>query len=826
MERGRASTAAKDDPGDAAVALRLGGLAVAWGAGVAWQLQQPALLAPGPRVAGLALGVAALVLAWAARRRTAGWAAGLVALALLAAASTDQRAAWRLAAQLDPTLEGRDLVIVGTVATLPRQGPDGVRFAFAVDQARDAAGRPVALPPRLWLGWWRGWHDDTALDDPQAPLAAGQRWRFTVRLKRPHGTLNPQGFDRELWLFENGLGATGHVRSAGAHPARRLSGDAFMPVERARQALRDAIARQVPDPRLAGVVAALAIGDQAAIDREDWEVFRSTGVAHLVAISGLHITLLAWLAAAAIGRAWRCSATLCLGWPAPVAARWGGVGCALAYALLAGWGVPAQRTVLMLAVAALLAQAARDWPGPLVLLAAGLAVVGLDPWALLQPGFWLSFAAVGLLMLGNAEAATARSPSRLHAVGRVVRHGLRTQVVATLGLAPLTLLFFQQVSVVGFVANLVAIPLVTLVITPLALAGALWAPLWSLAALGVQGLLALLQPLAAWPAAALSVPAAPAWAQALGLLAAVVALLPWPWRLRGLALPLVLPLAWPLPPRPPPGTFELQAADVGQGGAVLVTTARHRLLYDAGPQYGREGDAGQRVLLPLLRATGPARLDALVVSHRDSDHAGGAASVMAALPVAVLHSSLEAGHALRDRAPVHRPCVAGEGWTWDGVHFDWLHPAADDLARAGPATRPNVLSCVLRIRGAQRSALLPGDVEAPQEAALLQRDRAAPAADVLLVAHHGSRSSSTDAWLDAVAPSLAIAQVGYRNRFGHPAPVVVDRFAARGIPLRRSDHCGAWTWRSDQPPEAGRCEREVRRRYWHWSPPPAAEAEP
>jgi len=320
--------------------------------------------------------------------------------------------------------------------------------------------------------------------------------------------------------------------------------------------------------------------------------------------------------------------------PAPSAARWGGLVAATAYAFFAGWGVPSQRTVWMLATVTLLQAGGLRWPWALVLLAAAFVVTLFDPWALTQPGFWLSFMAVGLLMASSPATGAPREagdqdstswrgwPKRFVAS---VRGGLRTQAIATLGLTPLTLVFFQQVSWVGFLANLVAIPLVTLVITPLALAGTLAAPLWSLAAAIVQGLDALLARLATVPGGAVwTVAVAPAWAQLAGLLAAVLVVLPLPWRAKLVAVPLALVLLVPPASLPGEGSFDVVAADVGQGTAVLVRTRHHALLFDSGPQYSRESDAGQRVLVPLLRSRGERRLDLLVLSHRDSDHVGGA----------------------------------------------------------------------------------------------------------------------------------------------------------------------------------------------------------
>ena len=575
---------ATDPRGDAG--LRLAGAALAWLAGVALQLQQAALWAAWDYGVAAAAGALALALAWPRWRSARALRAAFVLLGVCALgfALTGARAVQRLAPELPAEIEGHDVQLVGVVASLPQVGPQGVRFRFDVEQAQ-WRGAAVDVPPRVALGWYRPWHDDGSAFAPADELRAGERWRFTVRLRRPHGSVNPHGFDHELWLFEHGVRATGHVRSVrDAPPPLRLAASAGYPVERLRQRVREAIEAQVREPRAAGVLAALAVGDQGAIERDDWELFRDTGVAHLMSISGLHVTMFAWLAGLGLGALWRRSPALALACPAPTAARLGGLLAAVAYAVVSGWGVPAQRTVWMLATATLLPLAGARWPWPLLLLAAAVVVAALDPWALLQPGFWLSFTAVGLLMAsdagaarGVAGAAVAGWRGVVHALGASARRGVRTQFIATLGLAPLTLVFFQQVSLVGFVANLVAIPVVTLLVTPLALLGSLAAPLWSAGAWLSMRLADALGVLAALPGSVWVGAAVPWWAQAAGLAGGALAVAPLPRALRLLAVPLALPLLWPAPLRPEAGRFELLALDVGQGTAVLVRTLAARL---------------------------------------------------------------------------------------------------------------------------------------------------------------------------------------------------------------------------------------------------------
>ena len=788
-----------------------------WVLGTVLQVQQPVLWAAGVYIGVTVFAFALTLLAWRARpgaARALGW---VLAAALAAFGTTGWRATMMLAERLTPALEGRDVLLTGTVSRMPQKSEAGWRFRFDVQQAQ-LDGAPVPVPPRLQLAWYGSASTADEADAARpllAELRAGDRWQFTARLKAPHGNLNPHGFDYELWLWEQGVGATGYVRSGPRDvPPRRLTEGGWS-IERWRQSVRDRILGDAGDAesrRFAGIVAALVTGDQNVIERADWDVFRATGVAHLMSISGLHITMFAWLAAACIGWAWRRSARLglparwdpCQRLPAPAAALIGGVLLATGYALFSGWGVPAQRTVLMLATFALLKLMGLRWPWWLSWLLACAVVLAFDPWALTQAGFWLSFVAVGVLFATDPGAARADQTS---AGGRFVRM-FREQWVVTLALTPLSLILFGQASVVGLLSNLLAIPWVTLVVTPLSLLGVLWAPLWQAAAWALWPLAWVLQWLATWPWASVSMAAAP-WALGAAALAGGVLLaLRWPWQWRLAGAPLLLPLLLWQAPRPAPGQFELLAADVGQGNAVIVRTARHTLVYDAGPRYSLESDAGHRVLVPLLRALGE-RVDMLVLSHRDSDHTGGARAVLAMHRGATLLSSIEEEHELQGARTAMR-CQAGQRWTWDGVDFSVLHPLPADYA--APA-KPNALSCVLRVQAGDASALLAGDIEAPQEQVLLARGPDL-AADVLLVPHHGSRTSSSPAFVQAVRPRWALVQAGYRNRFGHPVAEVMARYPSVGAQVVDSPHCGAMHWHTARP-DVVQCERQDAARYWH-----------
>lgn len=770
---------------------------------LAWQLGTTPPLQNGGWAACLAAAglLAAVVLR--GRPGLAGRAAAV--LVLVAAISTGWvYAAWRAELRLSEALpgewEGRDVVVTGVVASLPQDFERGLRFVFEVEESA------APLPPKISLAWYKGFRDEEMHTLP--PLHAGERWRLTVRLKRPHGNVNPHGFDYERWLLEQGIRATGYVRPAPDN--HRL--DAFVPgfmygVERLREGVRERFRRALPEGAYAGVLVALAVGDQRSIPPELWRVFARTGISHLVAISGMHVTMIAALFAGAVGGLWRRSPALALRWPAQQAGVVAGFAVAFLYCLLAGWGVPAQRTLYMLGCVAFALVLRRETaPGRVLALALAVVLV-LDPWAVMAAGFWLSFGAVALLFLVSS--------GRLMPEGRL-RGALRAQWAVTLGLVPALLVLFQQFSLVSPLANAIAIPLVSFVVTPLAIGFAIL-PLQMLADLAHWAFALTMLPidwLAELPWASWQQAAPPAWLAVLASLGCVWALLPRGTPARWVGLAMLLPLLLWAPPRPAPGEARVTVLDVGQGLAVHVQTAGHDLLYDTGPTFSADANSGERILLPYLRAEGVRRLDSLVVTHQDNDHSGGAEAVLTGIPVAEVRSSLSQNHPARLIAGArHQPCVAGQTWDWDGVRFTMLHPgrAADD----SPGSKSNDVACVLRVEAAGLSALLTSDIEAVSEAGLLQGQAGQLASDVLVVPHHGSRSSSTAAFIAATQPRWVIFPVGYLNRFRHPNAQVWARWAATGASMWRTDAAGAVS--VHMAPGGPRIEtaRATAPRYWH-----------
>jgi competence protein ComEC len=711
----------------------------------------------------------------------------------------------KLADRLAPALEGRDIELVGVVASLPATGERSLRFEFEPETALQPSA--ARLPRKILLSWYRSPLYEEQPSLATGPVHPGERWRFTVRLRRPHGNFNPHGFDYEAWLLERGVGATGYVRSSRkAFPEKLGERDSFSDrIEQVREGVRDRFKRVLGETPASGILVALAVGDQRSISAEEWRLFNRTGVTHLMSISGLHVTLISGLFAWLASRLWRRSPFLALRLPARKAGAAAAIVGALGYTLVAGFAVPAQRTFWMVSVVA-----AALWSGriasPARTLALALAVVlAFDPWAVLAAGFWLSFGAVALIFFVSDGK---------NSIGR---QWFRVQWAITIGLAPAVLFLFAQVSVVGPLANAVAIPAVSAVVTPLALAAAVlpWDRLLELAAWLMQWLLQFLEWCASQPAAVWQQHAPPLWSVLLALAGVAWLLAPrgTPWRATGLAL--MLPAAALPPPAPAPGEAWITTLDVGQGLAVLVRTENRALLYDAGPAFGTEADSGERIIAPYLRAVGIARLDAMIVTHNDIDHAGGAASVVDNFEVDAALSSLPAGHPLLGLVPAAWRCAAGQRWNWDGVDFEILHPATAQAR----AKRSNDLSCVLKVVAGGRSMLLTGDIETPAEAELVKRGAAAVTADVLLVPHHGSRTSSSAAFLAAVKPSTAVVPVGYRNRFGHPSAEVLGRYSLMGIRILRTDRDGAVTVGLSRQGVAMIGERQQRRRYWHDAPP-------
>ena len=702
------------------------------------------------------------------------------------------RADMAIGHRLEPELEGRVVTAFGEIDSLPNSRDGVVRFDFHVHELRDAGGRRRPSPGRVRLSWYRA-----------APvLVPGDHWRLTLKLRRPVGFMNPGGFDYEGWLFQQGIRATGYVIEVRGNA--RLGHANPWNVDRYRFAIRERLNGLFDGERLGPLIAALAVGDTGAMTSAHWRVLNRSGTTHLLAISGLHIAFFAGLCFLFVGRIWPLSETACRVLAAPRAAAIAAVVGAIAYSALAGFSVPTQRSVVMIGV--WMSVQALYWHTGMshVLALALIAVLLFDPFSVLAPGFWLSFLAVAAMAWGLGN--------RVGDTGWWWRWG-QVQVVVTVGLFPVLVAWFQQLPLLGIAANLVAVPWVTFLSVPLILAGTALLPIWNHAAELLLRLalwsLELLWPFLKMTANAgvsvLTLPAPTMPALILAMIGAAILLLPRGVLGRWLGVLWMLPLLFPRETAPAPGAFDLALLDVGQGLSAVVRTHRHVLVYDTGPRFGDEFNAGAAVVVPYLRHYGLRSVDALVLSHGDNDHVGGLADVLDG--VAVRH--ILAGVPEAVQAPGSVPCRAGQTWEWDAVQFTVLHPPQ------GWAPPGNNRSCVLRINASGRVVLLTGDIEREAEHVLVEDSASALRAGVVVAPHHGSRTSSSPAFVGAVQADVVLFPAGYRNRFGFPKQDIIARYQRHGARALDTGRSGAIEVRVRRTGLLIRTFRRENRRFWH-----------
>lgn len=707
-----------------------------------------------------------------------------------AVAWTSFQAHERLAQRLPVAGLGRDFVVTGTVATFPSGGERQATFGFAVDEPR-----PAEVPPRLRVTWY----------DPPADVLPGARYALTVRLRPPLGARNPGGFDYEQWLLVNGYGATGYVRQATPVAAAQGVRDAWW---RFRARLAERLRAAAPDADGAALVAALALGERYLFTEQHWADFRRTGTSHLVAVSGMHVALLGLVVFVVLRRSWLRLPTSLAVYDLEAAAV-GSLVATAYYAALTGFAVPAQRSLVMIAIGLAALVSRRRIDAGQLLAATVLVVLAFDPFAPLTASFWLSFVAVALLLaLAEPRPLRAARAGRIRRTWSAAREFAAWQWWIGFALLPLTVLYFGEVSLLGPFVNLLAIPFFNLLLVPLVVAATVLQSVAGLAAATapfatfvgeVASVTAgTLHAAAQWRSAAVlvSMPPLTAWlVAAAGIAWAVSAP---PLRGRVLAWLALLPLVAPALDELPRGALRAVVLDVGHGLAVLVETRSHRLLFDAGPA-SAAFDSGETVVLPALAARGRRDLDRIVVSHADNDHSGGAASVVAAFPAAAVLAGpdveVSSGYA----------CVRGQVWQWDDVRFEILHP------EEGFAARGNDGSCVLRVTAAEHTLLLTGDIERRAESALLDETISA---DVVVVPHHGSATSSSPAFVAAVGARYALVSAGFANRWGFPRPEVRERWETSGAVVVTTGDAGAVTVALDAGGARVSTERDGRHRYW------------
>ena len=670
-----------------------------------------------------------------------------------------------LDAQLPPAMEGRVIAITGRVVELPVRETKRTRFRFIVDSPGALQGKTVQL----------AWYDDRKqLDEgivPPIPVHAGEHWKLEAKLRAPRGLRNPGGFDAERNALAQGIAATGYVADAGN--AERIG--VARGLDAWREAMSSRIAKEAPTDS-ARFLRAFALGDTGGLQDEDWETLRADGLTHLIAISGFHVGLVAGFGALLARGLWWLFPLLARRCPRQVACGIAALAFATGYSAVAGLSLPTLRTLLMIAVVVFARVLRRATRASDALALAAIAMLLADALSPLSPGFWLSFLGVAWLLWCLPGVET-----------RPVLGFLAAQGVATVGLLPLTALFFGQASLAGPFANLLAVPGWSLVVVPLTLVGTglealhpgagAWA--WWLAGHAFEWSWRLFAWMAASPMALWWAPEAPWFAVPLALASAFWLLLPRGVPGKPLAALLWLPLLLPALHAPAWGDAEIAVVDVGQGLSVLVRTRHHALLYDMGPAVPDGFDAGERVVVPTLHALGVKRIDVAMVSHGDNDHAGGFAAVKRAFPPSL--SLSPAGSPVPDT----KSCLAGTHWRWDGVEFRVLHPAS------GFPYLDNESSCVLRVQAAHGAALLTGDIGEVIERKLLREQPAMLRADVVLVAHHGSGGSSDPGFVAATGAKLALVSSGFGNRFHHPLAEVVERWREAGAEVADTQDLGA-----------------------------------
>lgn len=754
----------------------------------------------------------------------------------------------QLSHRLDDSLAGQDILLQGRVTTIPVINTMVRRFEFEVDSF-ELSAKPdgvnaelnhksnsrakLTLPDKVRLSWYYG-----------SEIRAGEQWQLLVRLKPPHGFMNPGGFDYEAWLFQQHLDATGYVRESALN--KLVSTPSRWSIDAIRQNLTASIdrlvnAKQINEqghdlaeldrsrPDAMTMIKALTNGDKSSISSQQWEVLKNTGTSHLMAISGLHIGLAALFIYVLIRRI--LPEYVMKRVPAQHVAIIAGMGMALLYALVAGWSIPTQRAVIMLCVLSLMLLLRRNHRPFDALGLALMVVLVFDPLAVLSAGFWFSFSAVAVIFISVAKAERPDKPvaggtSRWSKLLLLLKQWLRLQFLISLFLLPLSLFMFQQVSLVSPLANLLLIPYVSFLVVPLVL-------LAIICSFVSQTISVLLFTLAAqvldfiWPVlTALSRLPHAFWVKGdvdiILLLSATTALLlmyysrrikpdRWRWGLRLTGMLMLLPLFLSSRPALQPGEFQITVLDVGQGSAAVIQTKNYTAVFDTGAKFSAAMDAGASAVVPYLRYLGVESLDMLMVSHGDNDHIGGAQSIIDAYPaVTIIGQDIQKLISNNKQA-----CASGFKWQRDGVDFAFLSPPPFANGAERNEKRNNH-SCVLRLASAYGSALFTGDIESKVEQRLLEAPEQLLSADILLVPHHGSNTSSSQAFIAELNAKYSIISVGYKNRYRLPSSKVISRYAALQRPLLRTDESGAITLKIDRTANITlERYREKSLKYWH-----------
>ena len=708
------------------------------------------------------------------------------------------QAHWHIHSKLDKSLEGIDLEVSGMVVSIPTQQARGLRFEFLIDEGY-LRNKLVHLPKKVRLNWYGNIPD----------IQLGEIWQLRVRLKRPWGFANPGSFDYEKWLFEREIRATGYVRSKGSNQLIKTTSFSN-PTYYLRAKLNQKI--ESIEKSNSATIKALVLGERNQMNTDRWQVLTQTGTNHLLAISGLHVGIVSGFVYFLIVWCWKRSEKCCLFMPAQRIAAIAAIFAAVFYAMLAGFSIPTQRAMVMAAVVFLsiyTMQSFRPWN---ILAIALLCVLVWDPFSILAPGFWLSFIAVAIILF-SVQGKKSSEKWSLHIV--------KIQLVLALGLFPITLLFFQQASLVAPVANLFAVPWVSFLVVPFSLIGSLVLLLneslgaWVLQIVDVSlkifwFVLEYLHslPFASWRHAV------PNWTLIPAAFGILLLLMPKGWPTKILSIALLSPLVFAKSAIDSENSLVLSVLDVGQGTAIVLQVGEKVLVYDTGPKFSHSFNAGEAIVATYLRKRGINQIDTLVVSHGDKDHAGGLEGLLANIKVKQMIANQITGYQHNQLS------ACREGLQWQEVTFSFLHPSNDLAAENIGTLSKNNSSCVLRVEHPSGSLLLTGDIEKSVERKLVKQQANKLDVDVLIAPHHGSNSSSTTAFIQATTPDYVVFTTGYRNPYGFPDEKVVSRYEKVGSDLVNSATQGmiSFEFSNKNGLQLQPGYREVRQRFWHTSP--------
>jgi len=671
---------------------------------------------------------------------------------------------------LPAALESQFITIEGRVADIPQTTPSGIHFDFDIDD-------PNYPHFKTRLNWRK---------NPPANLQTNQRWKLQVRLKKTHGLRNENTFDQEKWFFQHRIRAQGNVKT----------GQLLEPAYNLRFQIYQLLKEKTANFPRSDILIALILGVTQDIPQQTWQTLRTTGTTHLISVSGLHLSFIALFIFTLlrfiikiIGGKWLLTIN------AQTLTAILSFIIVIIYAWLAGFSIPTQRALIMIGVAFIGLIFRRKIATGHILSLALFLVLLYDPTAVLSIGFWLSFIAIAILFWINHQQPFLFLSNQFF--------NLHTHWAIFVVLTPPLLLFFGQLPLLSIPANLIAISVVTFLVMPLLFLGVILLPIeishyFLLASAHILDFtMRYLDMLANLKISLIYLPNASIGALLLAMIGVFLLLLPRGMIGKSLGICFFLPAFFPHVDKPKYGEIGFHLLDVGQGLSVVIRTKNHVLIYDTAPAYEQKVVA-ESTLIPFLRGKGIQEISRLVISHHHFDHAGG---------VEALQQAFEIGDILSSEPKKvwgASYCKSGQKWQWDGVQFEML---------SGEKNYYKNNSCVLKITTGKSSILLTGDIEKEQEYRLLKQNLKS---DILVAPHHGSKTSSTQGFVERVKPRYVLFSVGYKNQFKHPRPQIIARYQMVGAQILETQHSGTISFQlTPENISEPQRYREIHRHYWH-----------